>query len=110
MRPTLLHTLFATLVGLSVTAQPMMQAQGGKSARYTVIDVGTLGGSYSFAYAINHAGLVAGGAATASQADFISQTAFLWYGGQPIPLGTLGGPECPDCSSEGAAVGHHVVL
>ena len=105
MRPTLLHTLFATLVGLSVTAQPMMQAQGGKSARYTVINVGTLGGSYSFAYAINHAGLVAGGAATASQADFISQTAFLWYGGQPIPLGTLGGPECPDCSSEGAAVG-----
>jgi probable HAF family extracellular repeat protein len=103
MKPALLRTAFGLLIFLSATEQLLVHAQGGKNARYTVTDVGSLGGSYSFAYAINDAGLVAGGAATASQTDFISQTAFLWYGGEPINLGTLGGSACPGCTSEGAA-------
>jgi probable HAF family extracellular repeat protein len=78
------------------------RAQSPKS-RYSVKDLGTLGGSYSFAYAINASGAVVGGAATENQTDFFSQTAFLSYGGQPINLGTLGGLACPGCSSEGAA-------
>jgi probable HAF family extracellular repeat protein len=79
------------------------QAQETKSASYAVRDLGTLGGTYSFAYSINSSGVVAGGAATANQTDGVSQTAFVWYGGAPINLGTLGGIGCPDCSSEGAA-------
>jgi probable HAF family extracellular repeat protein len=74
-----------------------------RPARYRVVDLGTLGGTYSFPYSINSRGVVAGGAATASQTDGVSQTAFVWYGGPLINLGTLGGSACPDCSSEGAA-------
>lgn len=78
--------------------------QGSKPPRYTVTDLGTLGGAYSFAYSINGLGMVAGGAATPGQTNFVAQTAVVWYRGQPIKLGTLGGSDCPDCSSEGAAV------
>lgn len=79
----------------------VLAAQGGlKSARYAVTDLGTLGGDYSFSYGLNNAGVVAGGSATATQTDFVSQTGFLWYRGQIINLGTLGGAACPGCSSE----------
>src|SRR5260370_5754550 len=94
------------LLGLAVLAMPVGlpgQAQPLKPASYSVTDLGTLGGTYSFAYAINNSGVVAGGAATPSQIDFVSQTAFRWDGGQLINLGTLGGVDCPNCSSEGAA-------
>lgn len=96
----------ASLGLLILLAMParLVQAQSPKAARYTVIDLGTLGGANSFAYSINDSGIVAGGANTAGQNDFVAQTAFIWYGGQPIDLGTLGGSACPDCSSEGAAV------
>lgn len=67
---------------------------------YKVIDLGTLGGTYSYAYGLNNAGIVAGGAATLSQVGGLFQTAFLWDGGPPINLGTLGGPACPACNSE----------
>lgn len=66
---------------------------------YTVTDLGTLGGTYSNAFGINNAGEVAGGSATAAQSG-LSATAFLWYGGRMINLGTLDGPEkCPACNS-----------
>ena len=69
--------------------------------RYAVTDLGALGGTYSFAYGINNAGVVAGGAATPGQTDGFSQTAVLWYPGlPPLNLGTLGGAECPGCNSE----------
>ena len=71
--------------------------------RYVVTDLGTLGGAYSYSYAINDGGLIAGGAATPSQSDGLSQTAFLWSRGQMVNLGTLGGAACPTCSSEGSA-------
>lgn len=75
-----------------------------KTVRYTVTDLGTLGGTYSYAYGISNAGVVTGGAATATQTDGISQTAALWYGSStPFNLGTLDGNECPACSSEAAA-------
>src|ERR1043166_637329 len=88
--------LFTILLAGVLALLPMAvsltsQAKGPKPARYIVTDLGTLGGTYSFAYAINNSGMVTAGAATANQTDFISQTAFLWDGGQPINLGTLGG-------------------
>jgi len=82
---------------------PTTEAKVPTAARYTVTDIGTLGGTNSFAYAINSSGMVTGGANTPGQNDFFAQTGFLWYGGQPISLGTLPGPACPTCSSQGAA-------
>lgn len=71
--------------------------------RYVVTDLGTLGGAYSYAYGIDDSGIVAGGAATPTQSGGVSQTAFVWYHGRTVDLGTLGGPACPTCNSEGAA-------
>jgi probable HAF family extracellular repeat protein len=76
------------------------QVPGPRPARYTVTDLGTLGGEYSIAYGLNNHGVVSGGAATESQIDFVSQTGFLWYRGHIINVGTLGGAACPDCNSE----------
>ena len=84
-------------------------ATGQPQPRYTVKDLGTLGGTYSFAFGINNAGDVAGAAATAAQTDFVSTTAFLWTRQKGIiNLGTLGPPAfptCPTCSSGAAGVG-----
>lgn len=93
----------AALGTLAASTQHPARAQGPSTARYTITDTGTLGGANSFAYSINNSGMVAGGSNTAGQYDFVMQTAFLWEGGQPINLGTLGGSTCPDCSSEGSA-------
>jgi uncharacterized membrane protein len=92
-------TLLATvaLIGSSI-------AQSSKPAMYKVTDLGTLGGAYSYTYTINEAGVVGGGAATPSQVDGVSQTAFIWQRGQMIGLGTLDGAACPDCSSESAGI------
>src|SRR5215472_6247474 len=97
--------VFAPL-GLLVLAIPTgitAQAQLPTPASYTVTDLGTLGGVNSFPYANNNQGMVIGGSNTAGQNDQIAQTAFLWWGGQMINLGTLGGSACPDCSSAGSA-------
>jgi probable HAF family extracellular repeat protein len=89
-------SLLALLVFLGVPV--WVNAQ--KTAQYTVTDLGTLGGPYSQGYGLNNSGIVAGGAATPTQQDFISQTGFLWFQGQITNVGTLGGPACPGCSSE----------
>lgn len=105
MRPKLLLAI-ALLLTLSHPAIPFgspVQAIPPTPARYNVTDLGTLGGTYSFAYAVNNAGVVAGGAATPTQTDFISQTGFISLGGEPINLGTLGGPDCAECNSEGSS-------
>jgi probable HAF family extracellular repeat protein len=77
-----------------------LTAQAPSLPYYSVTDLGALGGTYSYAYGLNNTGVVAGGAATANQTDGIAQTAFLWFGGNIINLGTLGGSDCPDCNSE----------
>jgi probable HAF family extracellular repeat protein len=104
MKPRLIFAPLGLLAVLAMPAGSIARAQGPKPATYKVTDLGTLGGANSFAYSINNSGMVAGGANTPGQNDFVAQTAFLWYGGKPISLGTLGGSGCPDCSSEGSAV------
>jgi probable HAF family extracellular repeat protein len=55
-------------------------------------DLGTLGGEYSAAYAINSSGQVAGKADVAPEFDGARPThAFLWQSGTMRDLGTLGG-------------------
>jgi uncharacterized membrane protein len=98
-------TLFLVAVA-SLLAIPLLQAQEqqGKARsvrRYELVDLGTLGGAYSYGLGINELGWIAGSAATQSQTNGLAQSAFLWYGGGPLQeLGTLGGRDCPDCSSE----------
>jgi probable HAF family extracellular repeat protein len=99
-----LFTSLSLLAVLTFLPGFAVQAQGNKHAKYTVTDLGTFGGTYSFAFGINNSGMVAGGAATPSQTDFLSLTGFVWDGGQLINLGTLGGSACPGCNSEGSAV------
>ncbi len=60
----------ATLLAALATAQP--------PRRYKVIDLGALGGTYSFGFGINNAGDVAGAAATPSQIDGFAATATVW--------------------------------
>lgn len=88
-----------TWMALALPVALMAQAQAPSATHYNVIDLGTLGGTYSYGYGINASGVVAGGAATATQIDGLSQTAFLWYAGHMLNLGTLD-PSCLACSSE----------
>ncbi len=80
-------------------------------ARYNLIDLGTLGGTYSFAVGINNSGHVAGAAATVQQTDGWAATAAMWRREKGklgiTKLGVLGpllSPACPTCNS--GARGH----
>ena len=93
MKSRLLFTtvLLGSLVSSLTPVQLGAQEENPKHILYTVIDLGTLGGTYSFAWGLNNAGRVAGSASTPTQTDGVSQTAFLWDRGQITDLGTLGG-------------------
>jgi probable HAF family extracellular repeat protein len=58
--------------------------------QYTCIDLGTLGGSASYAYDINESGQVVGSAYNSTSAD---QHAFLYSGATMTDLGTFGGTQ-----------------
>ena len=103
MKTILTSIAAGSLLAALAAAQP--------EARYRVIDLGTLGGTYSFGFGINNAGDVAGAAATPAQTDGFAATAALWSkqkGKLAIKeLGVLGPPlfpACPTCNSGAAAV------
>ena len=102
-------TLFAALATPVRIAAQEQEQKAERPPHYTVTDLGTLGGAYSFAFGINNAGKVAGAAATPTQTDGFAATAFLWSKQKGIRnLGVFGPPlfpACPTCNSGAAAVG-----
>jgi probable HAF family extracellular repeat protein len=103
MRTILTSIAAGTLLAVLAMAQP--------KPSYKVIDLGTLGGSYSNGFGINNSGDVAGAAATAAQTDGFAATAILWSRQKgsvgKTNLGVLGPPlfpACPTCNSDAAAV------
>jgi probable HAF family extracellular repeat protein len=80
-------TLFGALtLPLQLVAQ---QQQKKELPRYTVTDLGTLGGTFSVAFNINNKHWVDGSATILNDAAL---RAFLWREGVMTDLGTLGGP------------------
>jgi len=80
---------------LSITSLPAFaQEQGtkpsGPAVRYTLTDLGTLGGSFSQAFGVNNKGWVVGFSTTAGD---VGLHAFLWRRGVMTDLGTLGGSD-----------------
>lgn len=81
-----LHSVMATLI---LSTALSAQSANASPARYGVIDLGTLGGSFSLGYAINDKGQVDGFSTLPGDQTVHS---FVVESGSMIDLGTLGGP------------------
>ena len=83
---------FAVLVLLAALASALglaaQQRQEAKPSRYTIADLGTLGGTYSEAVGINNRGALAGYSTLPGDA---ARHAFVWQNNVMTDLGTLGG-------------------
>ena len=79
------HLFVSALVWMWVACLMVGLARG--DVRYTVTDIGTLGGVQSFAYGINNLGEVVGQSSTSGE---MSRHAFLYSRGVMKDLGTLG--------------------
>src|SRR5215208_6181057 len=91
--------VFALLMGFAV--RPVSAA---RDSTYTIIDLGTLGGTYSMVSDINDRGQVVGESTIAE--SFVSH-AFLWEAGVAIDLGSLGGNSTAfDINRSGQVVGN----
>jgi len=77
------------------------------AVQYTVVDLGTLGGQYSYAIAINAAGQIVG---NSDAGPNVGEHAFLYSNGVMKDLGTLGGiSEAWAIDSSGVVVGDSAV-
>jgi len=75
------------VISAMVVALLAFPGRAAASVQLSIIDLGTLGGTYSAAQAINNRGEIVGESSTASG----ELHAFLWQDGTMIDLGTLGG-------------------
>src|SRR3984893_17553300 len=83
-------TLFAALaVPVRLTAQDHPDDNHHKHVRYTITDLGTLGGGFSEGVGINNRGSVSGTSYLPGDAVVHG---FFWQRGVMTDLGTLGGP------------------
>src|SRR5215468_2057736 len=101
-RDTLLYLMIITLLSITsppASAQEQGTKQSGPPVRYTLTDLGTLGGTFSQAFGVNDKGWVVGFATTEGD---ISLHAFLWRRGVMTDLGTLGGSDPRPYSVAGA--------
>lgn len=93
MKPSIFKWIMAMILPAAlacpvwVAAQQPTGASAEASARYTVVDLGPLGGTYSQAFYVNGKG-VASGEASLADGDW---HAALWQNGRTTDLGTLGG-------------------
>ena len=88
IRPAVLALATAAMAGL--TAATAATASAAPAAPVRVVDLGTLGGPYSEATAINDRGQVVGGSSIDPDV-FSDWHAFRWDRGRMADLGTLGG-------------------
>ena len=72
---------------IMTVAMAMLLASAGSAAQYTITNLGTLGGNYSSACAINDSGTVVGWSYTSQY----SEHAFIYYGGVMHDLDSLVG-------------------
>jgi probable HAF family extracellular repeat protein len=82
-------TLPLALLMVARMAAQQQQQQSIEHPRYSVTDLGTLGGTFSFATGINNKGWVDG---FSNLSGDTTQHAFLWRDGVMTDLGALGGP------------------
>jgi probable HAF family extracellular repeat protein len=95
MNSTRFAGIFAALLSLvwmlTFSTSPVIAQQRNEAdPKYSVADLGTLGGSFSWEFAVNNKGWVVG---IATLAGDMSLHAFLWHGGLMTDLGILGQPE-----------------
>jgi probable HAF family extracellular repeat protein len=83
---TAMALLFVLVIPVSLAAQARLEKS--QKVRYTVQDLGTLGGTFGQAGGISNNGWVAGYSTLPGDAAF---HAFLWHDGIMTDLGTLGG-------------------
>ena len=87
-KPNILAVFAVAAAVVTVLATPLSAQCPVSEVRYTVIDLGTLGGATSGALDIDEAGRVVGTSATAAGVSH----PFVWQNGVMTDLGTLGGP------------------
>jgi probable HAF family extracellular repeat protein len=92
-RDMLLCLMIITLLSitnLAAFAQEQSTKQSGPPLRYTLTDLGTLGGTFSQGFGVNDKGWVVGFSTTEGD---VGLHAFLWRDGVMTDLGTLGGSD-----------------
>ncbi len=88
--------VLAILTGSMLAQEQASPRNGATPPHYVVVDLGTLGGSFSLAYGINDRGQING---TSTLPGDAVQHAFLFKNGKMSDVGTLGGPNSESFSN-----------